>query len=82
MRLSGVGCECSAAWQFAQAVRWAAMGEIFVDDGAGGSWVACSSGFGGFGFYGGKGHIVLNFFLEHYAPLRWPERGTLFLYLP
>ena len=56
-------------WELKQALRWAAIGQIFTD----GEWV--QSDFSGFGFEGGKPRIVLAALLKQYAPMHWPEHG-------
>jgi hypothetical protein len=57
-------------WELKQALRWAAIGQIFTD----GEWVQCPD-FSGFGFEGGQSSIVLAALLKHYAPMHWPEHG-------
>ena len=75
MRCAGIYSD--EAWEQVQAVRWAILGHIFAQDKSSecGKWACCPSGFNGFGFYGGKAHIVLKFLLEKYAAVRWPEQG-------
>jgi hypothetical protein len=75
MRSAGIYSD--DAWEQVQAVRWAILGQVLAHDNNSecGKWVCCPSGFNGFGFYGGKAHIVLKFLLEKYAAVRWPEHG-------
>ncbi len=62
-------------WELAQALRWAATGQVFKERLG---WVACCSGFGGFGFTGGQSDILLDFLLNRYAAnVRWPQHGKI-----
>ena len=63
-------------WELAQALRWAATGQVFDEKRLG--WVACCSEFGGFGFTGGQSDILLDFLLNRYAAtVRWPQHGKI-----
>lgn len=82
IRLAGIYSDDArdgGVWELAQAVRWAVLGQVFAEgtDGCDGTWSSCTSGFKGFGFYGGKAHIVLKYLLEKYAVVRWPEAGDI-----
>jgi len=62
-------------WQLAQALRWAAVGDIFNKKQR--MWLPCPSGFAGFGFTGGRPDTVLQFLLTKYAAARWPLHGNV-----
>jgi hypothetical protein len=73
MRNSGVYCDTRGDggwWELAQALRWIVTGEIFNPKDE--KWEQ-SPDFSGFGLSGGKSHIVLEFLLDRYAPMHWPD---------
>ena len=57
-------------WELAQALRWIVTGEIFNPKD--GKWEQ-SLDFSGFGLSGGKSDIVLEFLLDRYGPMHWPD---------
>lgn len=62
-------------WELFQALRWASIGEIFSREE--GKYIPCPSGFGGFGFAGGRPETVLDFLLNRYGVSRWPVHGKM-----